>query len=245
MTKAESISILKTVSVMKEAEKKLLNSIKNTNSEYDKVCTAIVQTGLSFSCEEYMKNLYERPYIGRSFAEDLLNAFCESYKSIILGSIFTKLFYNNDGDDISYSSELNINIERSSSAISDIFINIDNPSYEWPDCCNICVVIRFNVCNLMISNMAYNFKQDEEVKILCLIPIKDTLKISIVSKYIREYVDELIKLNSHYILAGRKGADDDKVLDYYSERLYNIFMECYMYSLKDEDLKKFISSGIK
>lgn len=237
---------------MKEAEKKLLNSIKgDTNGEYDKVCTAIVQTGLSFSCEEYMKNLYERPYIGSSFAEDILNTFCESYKSIILGSIFTKLFYNDDGDDISYSSELNINNGTGSSGgvISDVFINIDNPSYDWPDCCNIFATIRFNVCDLIITNITYKFEGDEEVQTKCLIPIKDTLRISVVSKYIREYIDELIGLNSHYILAGYKsyseGIDDKVILDHYSKRLYNIFMACYMYSLKDEDLKEFISSGVE
>lgn len=235
---------------MKEAEKRILSHINNDDKlrGYDEFCTNIVQTRLHFSCESYMTNLRKDNLVKKSLSGSITDIFCELYKPIILGHAFTKLFYEKK-DSILFSSELDIGSYRSPlDTFSILDFVIECPSYDWPSHCSICASIKFNIHGLMVSNVDYKQSKEEYIirkePINCLIPIRDRFSLTEVSKYIKEYVDDLITVNAQYLLCMRDGMHTSEEAIYrYSDRFYVIFLAIYMYALEDEELKEFLSSA--
>ena len=252
MLTQDSITLIKAISSMKATEKRILSHIDNKDDSkgYDGVCTGIVQTRLSFSCESYMEDLRGNNLTKKSLSGKIIDILCELYKPIILGHAFTKLFYDKK-DSMLFSSELDIGSYRSpSDTLSELIFTIECPSYDWPAHCSIYAAMKFNICGLIVSNVDYKQVKEEDTKreeqINCLIPIKDRFSLTEVSKHIREYVDDLITVNAQYLLCMRDGMHTSEEAIYrYSDRIYNIFMAIYMYALEEEELKEFLSSDVE
>lgn len=252
MLSQDSITLIKAISSMKETERRILSHIDNKDDSkgYDGVCTGIVQTRLSFSCESYMEDLRGNNLTKKSLSGKIIDILCELYKPIILGHAFTKLFYDKK-DSMLFSSELDIGSYRSpSDTLSELIFTIECPSYDWPAHCSIYAAMKFNICGLIVSNVDYKQVKEEDTKreeqINCLIPIKDRFSLTEVSKHIREYVDDLITVNTQYLLCMRDGMHTSEEAIYrYSDRIYNIFMAIYMYALEEEELKEFLSSDVE
>ena len=252
MLSQDSISLIKAISSMKETERRMLSHIDNKDDSkgYDGVCTDIVQTRLSFSCESYMEDLRGNNLTKKSLSGKVIDILCELYKPIILGHAFTRLFYDKK-DSMLFSSELDIGSYRSpSDTLSELIFTIECPSYDWPAHCSIYAAMKFNICGLIVSNVDYKQVKEEDTKreeqINCLIPIKDRFSLTEVSKHIREYVDDLITVNAQYLLCMRDGMHTSEEAIYrYSDRIYNIFMAIYMYALEEEELKEFLSSDVE
>lgn len=251
MLTQDSITLIKAISSMKEAERRILilsYDNKDDSKGYDKVCTDIVQTRLYFSCESYMEDLRGDNLAKKSLSGKVIDILCELYKPIILGHAFTRLFYDKK-DAMLFSSELDIGSYKSpSDTLSELVFTIECPSYDWPAHCSIYAAMKFNICGLIVSNVDYKQVKEEDIKreepINCLIPIRDRFSLTEVSKHIKEYVDDLITVNAQYLLCMRAGMHTSEEAIYrYSDRIYNIFMAIYMYALEEDELKEFLSSN--